>query len=188
MTSYFASRLALIGGLSVVGLVAAALVGIVALGQEPALPWHRSPPLPGTTGYAYQFADLLTEPDAIVEGIVEASGPGRTVGEAASALQFTETALRITAVHTGAIAERVLVETDVPYEVAWQEPGSRVLAFLWLKRDPESAGRYYRLISPEGVALVDGSALRPGLLSDVSAPLRNMTLDEFVAYLRTSHP
>jgi hypothetical protein len=173
-------------GLAAVGFLA--LSGVAALlpawlnpKVQPA-PWSISPPIAGTAGYAHSFAELLSEPDLIVEGVVDASGPGRTVGDGPSALQFTQTTLRVASVHSGTYAgDSVIVETDLPFETEWREPGTRVLAFLWQKRDDESAGRYYRLISPEGVAIVDGSVLRPVLASEVSAPLRGANLDDIVA-------
>ena len=58
--------------------------------------------------------------------------------------------------------DQVVVESEVegqPFKVEWREPGTQVVAFLWLKRDSESARRFYRPIAQDGIVLLSGDLL-----------------------------
>jgi hypothetical protein len=179
----------------VVLAVGAALLtgGLVRLSvdrTDPELAFQLAP-RPGATGFAYSFEDLFTEPDLIVEGRVLSTGLGRVVGEPESELQLEQTELEVTSVYAGDyVARTLLIETEsegLEFGQEWREPGMRVLAFLWLKRDAASAGRFYRLISPEAVAIVAGDSLIPATMTATSSPLEGMTLQELAASVRRSH-
>jgi hypothetical protein len=165
-----------------------ALVAIARMPDAPSPASELAPP-PGVTGYAYTFSDLLTEADLIVAGTVSSTEPGRTVGEEASELQFLETTLAITSVYAGASATaKVSIETEaegLTFDREWRDPGTRVVAFLWLKRDADSGGRYFRLLSPEAVAIVEGDTLLPATPTDVSAPLSQIRISDLAGLVRS---
>ncbi|MFQ5524281.1 MAG: hypothetical protein ACE5F5_12030 [Acidimicrobiia bacterium] len=172
---------------TLVAVVLAVLVGgaLIYLVLNPPDPGSRAEmllPPPGTPGHASTYEELLSEPDLIVVGTVESSTLGRSVGEDIPQVQFEETALRVDKVLAGStIATNILIETDtigVDYDRDWRKAGTRVLAFLWLKRDAESGGQYYRPITFEGVYVIDGSTLVQTINSPISMPLEGVLLTD----------
>lgn len=143
----------------------------------------------GAPGHARSLNELLLRPDVIAVGTVVRSGTGRSVGEAIAGvprsqthLEFVETVLAVESVLAGDIpGETVRIETEkdgAQYRPDWRTHGTRVLVFLWLKRDEASAGQFYRLISEEGALVVVDERLRATRASAVTQPLDDLTLTE----------
>lgn len=118
-------------------------------------------------GTAATLADAVTRSDLVVVGVVESSTEGRVIGDGEAELVFYETALRVNEVrldnNTGdsiaaAPGQLVLVETEAVVgdgKTAPPQVGAEVLAFLWQKRDADSAGKYFRPITPGAWFYVD---------------------------------
>ncbi len=154
----------------------AALVLVTACGtSEPrGIQYDLRPP--GSPGVAHTFEELLTEPDLVVVATVADSRPGRVVGagENDPGVAFEETTLTIDELWAGdlAVGATVAVETErdaSPYDRTWWENGTQVVAFLWRKRDAESAGRFYRPIVPQGILILDGDRLLPAADGDLAS-------------------
>lgn len=178
-----------IGGISRwrIGLAIALLAASVALLVYTAAQARPSeirgsyvPPRPGEPGTAATTDDLLVGPDVIVVGTVRTTEDGRTVGD--PPLTFRETLLDVEQVLAGtATSPTLAIESEsegVPFDREWRRPGTRVVAFLWLKRDEASGGRYYRLISQEGAFTIEGLVLRPAIQSAITDELGGLSVAE----------
>ncbi len=161
------------------------LIAVIALvwacGANPSSSGHYDLPPPGTPGTARTLEELVTEADLVVVATVTDTRPGRIVGrdDTDPGVAFEETTLAVDEVWAGSATpgDTVLVESErdaSPFSREWRKKGTRVLAFLWLKRDAESAGRFYRPLVPQGIFLVDADRLVPaakGDLADAAAAL-----------------
>ena len=144
-------------------LVLTTVAAAIGVGSFVAVQLLTSPPTvafslppPGTPGTADTLQSAISEADTIVIGTITSTKLGRTVGpEQELGVKFFETTLQVTEVlkenqsTTLPPGTSVLIETEAATEIAPPQRGQTVVAFLWLTRDSESAGRYYRPITPE---------------------------------------
>jgi hypothetical protein len=121
--------------------------------SEPLVGYTELPP--GASGSARDAVSAIGGADILVIGEVVSSQPGRVVGpEDEPGVAFTETefVIREILAQRGAAAalevgDVILVETElIPGFEMQVDVGTEILSALWLKRDDESAGRYYRPI------------------------------------------
>lgn len=113
---------------------------------------------PGAEGSADDALSAVAKADIVVIGEIVKSGPGRVVGPVGEpGVAFIETALEIREVirsgdgfdgrsfEPGSI---ILVETELtPGRESEGSAGDEIVAILWLKKDEESAGRFFRPIT-----------------------------------------
>lgn len=173
---------------ALVGGVAALAYAALGSSDNPGFRGSYLPPPPGTPGHAATLDELFTQPDLIVVGVVESNDVGRTVGVELP-VQFSQTRLRIESAIAGSPPTTVLIEAEtegVPFEREWREPGTRVLAFLWLKRDDVSGGRFYRLISQDGAFVVRAGALEPANRTALSAQVEALGLEAAASAVRSA--
>lgn len=157
-------RLALVG--AVLGFGAFALLGNL-LARPPAVEFTLPPS--GTPGTADSMESAVRQADLVVVGVIVSSREGRSVGPTDEpGVDFFETALQVVEVVKDAdsensksvdLGEIILVETESESDVTRPEKGRTVVALLWLKRDAESGGKYYRPITPGAWFYVDGDRL-----------------------------
>lgn len=165
-----------------------------------------SPPTESGQGYAVTFEQLVKHPDLIVVATLEGLTEGRVIApDGAPPLSLP--AMHLRAEETLAVAATVrdlaqvaegdlIVELDTPgaLERVRGLEGRRVLVFLWLKRDVESAAKYFRLISPEAMFEVNnGTTLAMvefGIENEVSFVDRveGLTLDELRQQIAGERP
>lgn len=146
-------------------------------------------PAPGTVvpGDIEELTDAAT---LVVVAEVEIVRPGRRLGDHGE-LELVETHLRVREVLKGQPPNGpVLVETEKlghQYTEFWND-GDEVLAFLTVKDDKASAGRFYRPFSSSTVFLLDGEELRPTvrepdlpLAADIAAMTRGEAVEAIAA-------
>jgi hypothetical protein len=170
-------------GIVAVTLAAGSALGILARTTDSGPPSSSSvrgayvEPLPGSPGSAHDFATLVANADAIVIADVTESSLGRSVGPAGEPpVTFVHTQLAVGEIlgenRTDlANGSSIALETDYhPADAESLAPvGTRVLVFLWLKRDGESAGQFYRPLTANSVFSIDDarlSSLRTGGQAD----------------------
>lgn len=141
------------------GVAPSGVVGSVVAGRQLAV----GPPIFSEARAYRDIKSLYNASDVVVEGTVESSQVGRTVGPPEDGVDdgvsFLEVVLRPT--RTLASPGRPAPETLVlemavppPFEIRWWESGDRVLLFAWEKRDVASGGRFWRAASLHGAFLI----------------------------------
>ncbi|MGH2683386.1 MAG: hypothetical protein ACRDIX_09165 [Actinomycetota bacterium] len=115
--------------------------------------------------YFSDLAQMVATSDAVVQGTVIETEPGRVVGgqdprpEGDGAIQFLQVTISIDKVLYGSLPEgSFLVEEDGYNGVPPSEVGDRGFYFVHLKQD-ETDKPYYRLINSQGRFLVQGERL-----------------------------
>jgi hypothetical protein len=115
------------------------------------------------------LAPMVAVSDAVVQGTITESSPGRTVGGDADigGLQFIEVTLQVETVLYGDLPKgSVTLEIDgsmVPRQDRWDVPGKSVLLFLHEKSDRRG---YYRPTNSQGVFVVEGDRIAAGVVED----------------------
>lgn len=161
------------------GLVACCVVSMASFltscatpASEPRVEYTDLPP--GTPGSADSAEAAVGGADVVIVGEILNSQPGRVVGpEGEPGVAFLETEVAVTEVLSQAkgsevtVGDIVLVETELlPGDASEIEGGEKVVSALWLKRDQESAGRYYRPIHRDAWLLLGASGELTSLSSD----------------------
>lgn len=158
---------------------------------------HYAPLPPGTPGTAWTTEELFTGSDVVVIGAVVETRTGRQVGPPGEpGVQFQETIIKVDEIIAGKVVDGatlgpglLVVETETkgrPFVTEWRRPGTQVVVFLWLKRDAESGGRYYRLLTMEGVFIVEGQRLSGVNTGAISAGVEASSLDTLRQAIRTA--
>jgi hypothetical protein len=149
----------------------------------------------GHASDAFSFDDLEALGEAAnlvaVAAVREVRG-GRTVGSSGHPLEFVEVVLDVEEhlkPHAGP-AQSIIVEVEkvgAMFEVDWHRAGTRVLAFLMVKDDPASAGKFYAALTSDSIFTLDGDDLAATLDTDLSRSIAAQDLTDVRAAVGGTH-